>query len=457
INKEQIPSKIECNEKIVIPIKFKANEDYKGNLFKFSSDLKAKYKFKDEDMEINKGVDEIQIELVDEGIKCDISSNKDSFIVGDKAYFNINISNMGSHILNNAIFQINIPQEVEILEDKIFIRDKSYRKEEIISGVNIGDIDIDDNIVIKYSTIINKIGLNNEVSTYYKIEGYYNIDISNQRIYKEYASEILTNKTEQVSAKVFLEADKYLLLNGEDVKFTATIINDGTIPIDINYILDIGEELEEITELRELNGESIDGFNDLIPIEPNDGVVIEKTYVYKKFRGMSNVFTQGIINVNYKTLDNKYNGYKEIKTEKLEIEITNTSFKELIIEDVIDVKKIEPIIGEITNIYITPTITSQNVRLVKRDYEYKSSDITGHRLEFVGKLDYTIEYVSRDSLSAVHLISKDIIFASNIMLPGDFILGEEVKIKPKVLNISHKIISDGMLFININLLVNTSI
>lgn len=456
INSDKIPNCMESSEKIIIPIKLKGKEIHSGNIFNYSTNLKAKYKFNDEEIIISKYIDNIEIELVDSLINCEINSDKSNYILGEKAYFRIDISNLGSHRLEEAILQITIPNEVDIVDDCIYIADNVYRYKDIRNGLRLDKIDINESIIIKYFANINKISFNKEIQTYYKVEGYYNIKKSNTRIYKEYSSEILKNRVDKVSAKVFLTSDKDLLLNGQDVKYTSIIINDGNLPIDVNYKLYIGDELEEIKDLTTLNGENIKNIEGPINIVPNDGVIIEKNYVYRRFKGIDSILVQGVVEATYNTGDPRYSGYKEIKTDTLKTSITNTTFKELVIDKIIDISELEPRVEEIINIYLTPTIINQNIRKVKRNYEYNSIDIIGHRLEIIGNIQYTIEYVSSTNNEGVYLITDESVFNSTIVLPEGFIEGETIVVTPKVIDVCHRIVGNDRIFVNINLLINTS-
>lgn len=456
-DKYNVCNLIRSKENLVIPIKLKEDNLYERNVLKLSPKVTAKYNKSEKEIVISKKVDEINIELINEGIKCEIYSNKKRYILDDKAEFKFIISNLGSHCIEDVVLQGIIPNDILITDEKIKRDNKIYKILDISSGIYIGKLDIRDVIVIEYSAIIKNLNSNKEIFTRYKVEGCYNLQHNKKKIKKEYYSETLINNIDKVSALVFFSTDKDILLNGQDIKYKSTIINDGTIPIEIKYKLNIGEELEEVTKFTKLNEEVVNDFDNHILIEPNDGIVIEKRYVYTKFKGMNSVLAQGIIEINYRTEDGILSEYKNIKTDKIKTKITNTTFKEIIVEEKILKDKIQPSIGKIINIYVTPTIIKKYIREIKRNSDYVGIDIIGYKLEFWLKVNYVVEYESFENNNEICVFSKEKIYTASIVLPNSYLKGEVIEIIPKVMDISKKVMENKNIFIILNVLINTSL
>lgn len=404
----------------------------------------------------NAEVKQVQVEVIDEQLKCELKSDKNDFLVGEIGHFYITIANEGNHSLKDVTLRVNIPEELLIIEDKIYIRNRTYDFLEIVKGVVIGDIEINETIVFEYYGKVKSLSIDKYMETYYTVSGYYKIDNNSERIYKEYKSYRLTNNINSISLKAFLRSDKCIVLMGQKIKYITTLINDGTLPIHVTYKLKLGSGMDEVGDYSILNGE-VNKNNNLIQIKPNDGVVIEKEYVYKGIRGIDGVNVQGCVGVHCENKYGNYELYKEIKTVILKTEISNTSFEDVIVEEVIDTRIARPQIKEIIKIYSTPIIVDRNVRKIKRNYDYNSKNIMGYMLGVVGKIKYTIEYISLENNREIYLLSKEKIFTANIMLPKDFREGEELEIESKVLDSGYKIIDENKLFVNNNILISVMI
>ncbi|MBW6409268.1 DUF11 domain-containing protein [Clostridium weizhouense] len=455
--KSDLLETLEVNKKLIVPIKINLNDFNKKNNVKFNLIVKGYYKFQNEEIMIEKRTEELYIEIINEELECYIESSKNNFFIEEIANFKIIIKNMGNHDLEETFLNLYIPKEIEIIQDKINIRNNSYNELDIRKGIIIGKILANEELCIEYLAKVKELNVNRNIITYYKIGGYYKLSFDNKKLYKEYNSETLTNKIENVSLKTFLTSDKNVLLNGEKIKYTSTLINNGTVPIKIDYRLENGMELEEVKDLTTLNGEYVNNICGLIKIKPNDGLIIEKVFKYNGIRGSNDVVVNGIATVYYETDDHQYERYTEIKTEEVAVEITNRIFKELLLEEMIDISVIKPKIYEITKIYLTPTIMNKNVRKIQRNYDYDSKEIIAYKLDIIGQVQYTVEYISNLNNEEIHLFSTKKIFTSNMLLPYDFMEGEEFNIDIKILDINSKIIDKNKMFINANILINTNI
>ncbi|MGL5086495.1 MAG: hypothetical protein ACRC68_12380 [Clostridium sp.] len=458
INPDKINrSKIKSTEEIIIPIKLRESDVFKGKLYTFSPKLKAKYKCNDEVIILDKFVNEVTLELVNEDIQCKISSDKTSYMTSEVADFNIVITNRGSHSLEDSIFTLELPKEIDIVDKSIYIGNNIYSCDEATTGIPLKTIASGETIIAKYAGSFKDKSLYKKNYTQYKLEGYYNIEISKKSLYKEYFSDVLENSVEKVSLKVFLNTDKELLLNGDSIKYSSTIINDGTVPLNIKYSLVIGDELDPVKEFTKLDGKIINNNDDTIIIEPNDGACIEKEYIYKRFRGMEYLSVYGMIDASYSLNNGQNPGLKKINTEVVETKITNTTFKELIIEKTLEKKSSNPNVHEVLDIYVAPKVIDYKIKTMYRDHKYDCKELLGYRLDILGRIEYTVEYLSKDTSQSVFVISGDNIFTATMLLPDDFLIGEDIKVIPKVLDVHHKIINNKSVFIIINLLINTSI
>lgn len=399
-------------------------------------------------MEIEKLTGSIESEVIEGDIKCEISSNKERYIIGDRASFNLNIENLGDNTLENARIKINVPKEVEILKGIIYINSVEYKYSDMIEGIDLENIKSQQVISIRYYGIIKKRNFNNLIKTYYEITGNYMFETTKEKAYKKYSSDVLINYTDEVSIKTFFMANREILLKGDQVTYTTTIINDGTLPVNIKYSLNISEGLEEIF-IKEDKG--------LIEIIPNDGVIIEKKFICRKINGIRDIGAKGIIDLYYKEINKEKYTCKQVETDPIQIQIANSTFKELIIEEVIDISEVNPKVCEVINIYFKPTIIRDNIRTIRRNYGYNSIDVIGHKLEFIGKGVYTIEYLTSENKEEIYLISGEKTFSSGILLPEFFSIGKKIIITPKVIDMSCKIVEEENMFINIVLLINTSI
>ncbi|MGL4774405.1 MAG: hypothetical protein ACRC2K_12635 [Clostridium sp.] len=438
------------SEKKCISIILTPDKNNRDKYFSFKGRVIGSYNFNGSEEIIEKEIEPLERELLFENMICEINSDKESYFVDEISNFTLTINNKGNHTLENVFLKINIPDEIDILDDIIYINNIPYKYSNVCNGTALDPIANEGQAKIKYKGKINGRNSKSELNTNFVINGYYKN--GDKKISKEYISEELKNKIDEISVKCFLNTNKTLLLTNETIRYNATLINDGTVPVSLKFNLDCGEELQELS--NSVDEISVEEF---IEIAPSDGITIEKEFVYKGFRKASSAITKGIIDVYYNEEEEPVQIHKQIETELIEIELTSTTFKEILIENVIDIININPKIFEICKVYARINILNQNVRCQKRNYEFKSVDVEGYRLDLVGKVSYIIEYLSKSSDEGVNLFSFEKIFTSNVVLPWYFIEGSDVEVTQKILDTNYKIVDNERLFINTSILVNTSI
>ncbi|MGL4106571.1 hypothetical protein [Clostridium sp. LP20] len=402
--------------------------------------------------------DEVEeIDITVEKINCEIISDKENYIVGDRGVFNLYIDNLGSRALERVSIKINIPEGIQVINNDVFIDNNRYKYNNESDGIILDRIDANEGIELKYYGLIEECKKGDFIETSYIVKGYYNYGNEVKEEIKEYIGPVLRNKVDDISLKYFFVSDQEVLLLGKEVKYTITIINDGTLPVKIKYRLEHGNEIQELLDTKYAADDGGVEYKEEINIERNDGVVLDKSFVYTRFRGNKLIGAKGIIDIYYKGEGDREYSYKKLETDTLEIEASNTTFEEVVVEDEIDISEVTPRMREVSNVYFNPTIISENIRSINRDMNYDSKDIIGYSLSYVGNLSYTIEYLGFEGDDVMYFMSREKVFSSSINLPDTYVDGEKISIIPEILDLNYKIVDSKRLFITINLLINTNI
>lgn len=372
------------------------------------------------------------------------------------------VENLGPKELSESVLIIDEVAGLVVNTEKITINNVKCESKNIEIKENkiflyLGRLQLNKKLNIEYEINSRKINRNmKEIDSNVSIRGYCISEENEERNLQEFKA-TLNEKIEELSVKVFLDTDKTEVIKNEDITYKSIIINDGTIPVNLDYYLEIskGMNLNTIS----MNGIIYSDKNNLYPelqcsLSPGDGVNIEHSYRYIRGYGKSKIKAQGIARYQYKI--NKNFKKDIVKSEDVYINAAITTFKELDIEENIDISSTSPKINEIVKMNIEAELVDFYVIDIKRS-TFEESNVVAKKIRVRGNMKYIIEYLSRENDEMLNLYYKEKFFSTSIKLPSDYIDGEVDDIDVDVLDIYYKLISKNKLFVNCKLVLNTNL
>lgn len=392
-------------------------------------------------------------------VAVSIKSDKQVIIKGKEALFKLIIKNDGIDELYNSVLKIENNQGVKI--DTTSFKINNYiigtsriKLDQNGVNINIGNLAINEIIIIKFIIDTSRVTKRtNKLLFKIGVDGY--LDNEMNDLNKKEFKEDIVKKFEDLDVIMFLNANKDFLIQGDEVIYSNTIINNGSTPVDIVYTLNVDKGLDIKDELK-VNDLPILSKNNFLPysIKPGDGVNIERKYTYNRSYGKEKLMAEAIVNCKF-----NIGGYTEElikKSEPIYINADITVLKEFSIEDSIDIFNIKPKLNEIVRVNTEIDVLDFYIINIKRN-DFDSCETVGKKVRFRGCIKYIVEYLSNNNEDIINLFYKEKTFSESIYLPEDYVDGELDEVRINIEDIYYKLIDDNLLFINLNLIAKTNL
>lgn len=381
------------------------------------------------------------------------STNQGS--VGDIITFNIKIINPSKINFFNVIVKDLLPSELKFVLGSVVVDYVQDSYSNILSGVNIGNIDAGKCKIISFDAQIIR---SSKISVFSDAVAEYSFSMGDNLKSGYACSEIYEILVKNPSLLVVRECDREDVLLDDIIKYTVKISNNGDVDI-LNLFL-----IEKIpSNIKLIDGTfCIDG-TFVNSVELEKGIMIEGiprgctkiitycTCVYSS--NSSNVITtSSFIKYSY-ILQNGLINYKENQGVSCSIKMAISSFKQVNIDECLMLNCDKPDIEDINDLKANIDITSYNVIKTSIAKSSEGKILSGYKLIIHGVLNQILEYVADDIIQSVHTDSFCIPFSSYIILPKDFNLINKITIEPTVENIYYSKLDKRSLFESINILL----
>lgn len=438
--------KINLKEKRIIYITVEILDYINKNEFNRSGTILGKINVGNSVQEINEYINPIEIIVINPKIVLTMISNLHEVIQGDIIEVVVLAENMGNIDVENVSIRNVLKSELKFIKDSVKINGIQCNNEDIINGVNIGNLPVGELKSIKYKIKVvaeqgMKVIINKAIGRF---------------IYNDRSGEILKRGTAISNIeKILVQIDKVdmeivaqqeeISLNSE-VEYKILITNVGSLKL-YNLILKKKELGNFLLVDKSL-------FLDNILLEQKDfeyGISLgdlpinsklELNFKLKLIGGIDKSFVENIfiLEKDYKLKDRYlFKGNSVIKKIK---HLTNiSSFKSLILEDEIflpefnrPIKEINKLNCEIEilNNYLIDTIEGESV-----DNQIE----TGKKIIINGNIKRNIEYTILGDKSEVHFISSIQKFSSYIVLPKYVTSKYKIVIKGKIEEAYYKVLT----------------
>lgn len=166
--------------------------------------------------------------------------NTDIGTVGDILKYTLEFENTGSTTAINVNLTDETSEGVEFVEDSLFVNGKNYTGEDVTKGVNIPDIIAKESVVATFEMKVVSDAVT-VVTDAAKVVYSYLEDESQSVIIEEVVSNTVEVEISSPSVTVTKSADKEIVVLGDTVMYSLTILNDGKndlVNVDVVDLLD---------------------------------------------------------------------------------------------------------------------------------------------------------------------------------------------------------------------------
>ena len=392
------------------------------------------------------------------------TSDKDCVVVGDIITYQIIIQNTGDVLLNNICISDLLPPQLKFIDDSVTI-DNNYSSDSIFNCIGLKSLKVGESKTIKFKAEVLYSSTSSIENT---SQGTFEYLIPGLDPRKGSSVSNTTKlKIEKVNINIIKESNKSFVVLGDTITYTVKLINNGTLdalgvifkdnlPSGVELVkqsFKIGSNIVNITQSTLELGVNIGN------IETGKTVVIEYTVKVVSPNYLLQLINSASIKFNYRCSDNTI-GQSEVKstdTSSINVDLATTNFKQIIIDDYLNIPDAKPDIEEIDTVSGKINIIKSRVIETSKITSNEGQKLSQYKLIIYGSLGLVIEYTACDVSQSVHSAHYDIPFSTFIILPDNYVLGNKCNLEGVVEDIYYNKVNCRKWFFNSTILINTKI
>lgn len=374
--------------------------------------------------------------------------------IGDNVTYHIVCTNTSSISFDDIFICSSLDPNLKFIKGSVRINNIEKTCEDILTGISIKKFNIGKKLDIKFDAKV----ISKEIDTI-------NISTSAECIYKEQndTKSIILNKNTTIhvydpSIYIHQSVSKDKVNLNDTITYKVKLVNNGDVVLD-KVILkdDICDSIKVLEDTFKVNSKPISScdlkkginlgrldVNDLIEVEYDTKIIGSKITC----RLRNEVFAT----YNY-YLDNGCVGTKQSETVSCDIDISLPSFKQICIENNVNLPETKEDMSSIEN--INTDISIKNYHTIKTPIatSNEGSVLSGYKLIVHGILNQVIRYSAKKPNSPIHSFEHEIPFSTFIILPSDYKLQSNVQIEAKEEYTHFNLVNSRSLFESVNILL----
>ncbi|WP_040329927.1 DUF7507 domain-containing protein, partial [Clostridium ihumii] len=384
-------------------------------------------------------------------------------VSGDIVTYKIVAKNTGDIALNNVIVSDILNSGLQFISGTVKINGVLNKDGSIISGVNIGTLDIGASVVVTFDVkvIANVSGDVQNISSgsyEYTLPGkkpQNGSNNSNPNVINVNIANITVDKS----------VDKKEASLNDILTYTVNLTNDGNLDA-INVIFRdiLPQEVTLIDGSFTVNGIVINNV-DLAKGVNIGNIAKGKTstiqYKVKVIDNNCNGVVVNLANVTFQyilkdgTIGTKTSESTSKSSTTVKVNISN--FKQLSVDEYLAIPSQKPNMESINNITATAKIVSSYVINTIESTSKEGQILSGYKLIINGVLEQALEYTACDMEQTVHSAHYSVPFSTFIILPSTYSKGNNINVEAIVEDVYYKQINEREFFKNVTLLVVANI
>ncbi|MGL6104787.1 DUF7507 domain-containing protein, partial [Romboutsia sp.] len=395
------------------------------------------------------------------------SADKSYAVVGDTVTYSIVAKNTGDLLLNgikldNVTILDILSSELEFIAGSVTIDGIEYPNETIISGVNIGTLQIGEYKTITFKA---KVVAPSDTPIVNTVIGNYSFTLPDTPPQQATATSnafTLIIKVAHIAVKKV--ADKTSVFIGETVTYTVNVINDGDVDA-LNVIFKdvLPKGLTLIDGTFTVDGIVINGVEPTIGVNIGNipagtrKVVSYKVKVKGSACGCSGYLTNSASAIFKYLLPDRSIGSIQSDPSSVTISVALSTFRQISIEEKLQIPPQKPCIESINDVKGEIEILNCHIIQTQEATSREGQHLTGYKLVVHGRLKQVVEYTANEPTQPVHSAHFNTPFSNFIMLPEDYIIGSKVDVEGIVEDIYSNVIDERCFFSNATVIITAKI
>ncbi|MGL4911887.1 MAG: hypothetical protein ACRC3Y_05570 [Romboutsia sp.] len=375
--------------------------------------------------------------------------------VGDKITYILSCKNEGRLNFEDVILSDLLSPNLQFIRGSLKINNIENSNANIVTGVSIGKLGVGRTTLVSFDVeILYKdleiIGTTATAEGFYKYNG-----MTENQITTSMPCVINVN---QPSIYIKKTVDKDIVKLDETVSYTIKLVNNGDVHLEyIRLKDDISQSIEVIDGTFSINGNVINGVDlkegiNVGSLNVNDCTLI--TYDAKIVGKGISCKIDGETSARYGyRLSNGNSGYKYSEVANCELSIALDSFKQVSLNEYINIPPHKSGIDYINNIDTKVIIKEYHPIKTPIATSRDGQVLSGYKLIIHGKISQVIQYTIKKNDQRVHYIEHESIFSSFVVLPCNYKIGDAIQVEGSVEHIYHNLVNSRSLLENIDILL----
>lgn len=372
--------------------------------------------------------------------------------IGDTLTYVITVTNDSDIDAENVIFTDPIPSGTTFVSGSFIVDGNSIPAADPGSGVNLGTIPANATVVISFNVTINEQPTPATIAN----QGTFECEFGCiPQICDPVTTNQVTTQVESVDLEAIKTADKQIAIIGDKLTYSVLITNSGTVDAtNVMFMDTIPNGATFIPNTFTINGALQLGADpnlgvDLGTIPAGASVIVSYMVTVDFLPCPPALVNQAIITFDFQLSSTSPVQTRTITSNKLIIEVSPTSFKQLSVDETVKIPCLKPDAQQILDTLVDIVIFNTKVIETIKATSLEGQILTGFKLIIEGKLNQKVEYVSDDPQQSVHAAHFIVPFSTFIVLPEEFDPNTTIQIEPFIEDIFTKLIDKRTIFKNI--------
>jgi uncharacterized repeat protein (TIGR01451 family) len=402
--------------------------------------------------EISTQIERVSLEMIK-------TSNKSVVTVGETIKYSIELTNTGTVSLENVIFSDVLAPEVSYVTGSFSINGVPVSGANLTVGVNIGSIDVNENVVVSYEVVVNSLPSSNQITNVGVADYEFKLNPQDPVEMGSQESNVLTIDVELAQLKMEKIVDKEIANIGDILNYTLVITNIGTVSVDNVILTDvIPEGASFVTSSVKINGVSSLGDDPEIGI--NVGTLASSQMVVITFEVIIDfvpcpptLINQGEANFEYNLEERTETFTGNAVSNEVSTDVGLKIFKQISVDGNLQIPIQKPDAEDVLEAILNVSISETFLIKTPVGESYEGQILTGWKLIIKGKLSPKIKYVADEPTQSVHVAHYDTPFSTFLVLPPEYEKCKKINVNAIIEDVFIKRLDERTFFMNVTLLV----